>query len=125
MAEFFETKIENLEKSIPPSIPSRNKKNKKGFKKRKAVTLSVSEDEDLDKEQNWKMFANTKVRVGLPWINALRSRHWLGKQKRRRGNKDSKNKISYTKHEVYAMVQKKGQKKLKKEAYWGTTRREN
>ena len=35
MAEFFETRIENLEKSIPPSVPSRNnkKKSKKGKKK--------------------------------------------------------------------------------------------
>ena len=31
MAELFETRIENLEKSIPPSIPTRNsKKSKKG-----------------------------------------------------------------------------------------------
>ena len=35
MAEFFETRIENLEKSILPSVPSRNKKTKKGSKKRK------------------------------------------------------------------------------------------
>ena len=34
MVEFFETRIENLEKSIPPSVPSRNnkKKGKKGSK---------------------------------------------------------------------------------------------
>ena len=36
MAEFFETRIENLEKSIPPNVPPRNKKkSKKGSKKRK------------------------------------------------------------------------------------------
>ena len=29
MAEFFETRMENLEKSIPPSIPTRNGKSKK------------------------------------------------------------------------------------------------
>ena len=35
MAEFFETRIENLEKSIPPSVPSRNgKKFKKASKKK-------------------------------------------------------------------------------------------
>ena len=36
MAEFFETRIENLEKSIPPSVPSRNrkKKSKKASKKK-------------------------------------------------------------------------------------------
>ena len=48
-AEFFETGIENLEKSIPPSIPSRNnRKNKKGFKKRKALTFDDFDDEDSD-----------------------------------------------------------------------------
>ena len=34
MAEFFETRIENLEKSIPPSVPSRKKKSKKASKKK-------------------------------------------------------------------------------------------
>ena len=29
MAEFFETRIENLEKSISPNVPSRNKKKSK------------------------------------------------------------------------------------------------
>ena len=29
MEVFFETRIENLEKSIPPSVPSRNKKSSK------------------------------------------------------------------------------------------------
>ena len=36
MVEFFETRIENLEKLIPPSVPSRNsKKNNKGLRKGK------------------------------------------------------------------------------------------
>ena len=40
MAEFFGTRIENLEKSIPPSVPSTNrKKTKKGSKKRNGVTF--------------------------------------------------------------------------------------
>ena len=35
MAEFFKTRIENLERSIPPSVPSRNgKKSKKASKKK-------------------------------------------------------------------------------------------
>ena len=47
MVELFETRIENGEKSIPPSVPSRNrKKSKKGSKKRKSVTFDNSEDED-------------------------------------------------------------------------------
>ena len=45
MAKFFETRIENLEKSIPPSVPSRNnKKSKKGIKKRKSVTFNDIEE---------------------------------------------------------------------------------
>ena len=47
MAEFFETRIENLEKSIPPSVPSRNKKMpKKGSKKK----------EESKEEQEGKKF---------------------------------------------------------------------
>ena len=45
MAEFFETRIENLEKSIPsaPNVLSRNnRKSKKQSKKRKAVTFNDS-----------------------------------------------------------------------------------
>ena len=43
MAEFFKTRIDNLQKSIPPSVPSRNnRKCKKGSKKRKLVTFVVS-----------------------------------------------------------------------------------
>ena len=43
MAEFFETRIENLEKSIPLSVRSRNrKKSKKGSKKRKGVIFDDS-----------------------------------------------------------------------------------
>ena len=40
MAKLFKIRIENLEKSIPPSVPSRNnKKFKKGSNKRKSVTF--------------------------------------------------------------------------------------
>ena len=43
MVEFFKTRIENVEKSIPPSIPlGNNMNNKKGSKKRKAVTFDES-----------------------------------------------------------------------------------
>ena len=57
MAEFFETRIENLEKLIIPSIPSTNKKkSKKGSKKRKLLTLKGSEDEDSDDEHRGKTF---------------------------------------------------------------------
>ena len=49
MAEVFKTRIENLEISIPPSVPSRNnKKIERGNKKRKTVTFEDSEDKDSD-----------------------------------------------------------------------------
>ena len=49
MAEIIETRIENLEKTIPPSVHSRNrKKSKKSTKKRTAVTFGDCKDKDLD-----------------------------------------------------------------------------
>ena len=57
MTEFFETRIEKLEKSIPPSVPLRNKKkSKKASKKRKSVTFSDSDDEDSDQGHTGKKF---------------------------------------------------------------------
>ena len=57
IVEFFKTRIENLEKSIPPSVPSRNKgKSKKGSKKRKVVTFDNSENKDADEGHKGKMF---------------------------------------------------------------------
>ena len=51
MAEFFETRIENLEKLIPLSLPSRNKKqSKKGSKIRKGVIYDNSEDSESEEE---------------------------------------------------------------------------
>ena len=45
MVEFYESRIEKLEKSIPPSVPLRNiMEIKKGSKKRKAMTFKNSED---------------------------------------------------------------------------------
>ena len=51
MAKFLETKIENLEKLIPPSVPSRDRKSKKkGSKKKKAVTFGDSADKNSEEE---------------------------------------------------------------------------
>ena len=56
-AEFFETRIKNLEKLIPPSLFSRNrKKNKKGSKKKKSITFEDSEGEDLDEGHKGEKF---------------------------------------------------------------------
>ena len=52
---FFGTRIEKFEKSIPPNVPSRNrKKKKKGTKKRKLVSFDDSDDKDSDEEQGIK-----------------------------------------------------------------------
>ena len=49
MVKLYETRIENLEKSIPPSVFSRNnRKSKKGSRKSKATTFNNSEDENSD-----------------------------------------------------------------------------
>ena len=57
MAEFFETRIENLEKSIPPSVPSRNnRESKKGSKKRKVVSFDDSDDDDSDEGHSVRKF---------------------------------------------------------------------
>ena len=56
MAEFLETRIENLKKSIPPSIPSiNNRKNKNNVKKRK-VFFDDSDDEDSDEGHSGNKF---------------------------------------------------------------------
>ena len=77
VVEFFETRIENLEQSIPPSIPSLNsKKNKKGSKKRKALTFDNSEDNKLgSKTKKERSFAITMACADIPWINAACSGH--------------------------------------------------
>ena len=55
MAELLENRIEKLEKSIHPNVPSRNKKNNY-CKKRKAVIFKSSQDEDSDEEEKGKTF---------------------------------------------------------------------
>ena len=53
IAEFFETRIKNLEIWIPASAPSRSKKkSKRGSKKRRVVTFKDLEDEDLEDEDS-------------------------------------------------------------------------
>ena len=67
MEVFFETRIENLEKSISPSVPSRKrKKSKKVSKKRKGVTFDDSEDEDSEKEHKGKQFCQYHGTCGHP-----------------------------------------------------------
>ena len=56
LEEIFETGIANLEKSIPPSVPSINKKKQKSSMKRKAATFDNSEDKDSDEKQKDRKF---------------------------------------------------------------------
>ena len=57
IAEFFETRIKNLDKLIPPSVTSRiRKKRKKGSKKRKLITFYDSDDEDSYQPHSVKQF---------------------------------------------------------------------
>ena len=62
MAEFFETRIENLEKSIPPSVPSRNrKKSKRGSR---IMSFDDSRDEDSEEEHKGKKFCQYHCTCG-------------------------------------------------------------
>ena len=48
--ELFESSVENFEKSIPPSVSSKNKKkSKKGSKKRKSVAFWLKYASQTDK----------------------------------------------------------------------------
>ena len=65
VAEFFETRIENLEKSIPPSVISRNnRKSKQGSKQRKLVPFDSSDDEDSDQGHSGKKFCQYQGTCG-------------------------------------------------------------
>ena len=65
MVEFFETRIENLEKIISPSVSSRNRnKNKKGSKIRRAATFVNFEDKDTDNEYKGKKLCKYHITCG-------------------------------------------------------------
>ena len=110
MAEFFETRIENLEKSTPSSVPSRNKKkSKKRSKKRKLVTFRYFEDEDSKDEYNGKKFCQYHVTCGHI-TDACTTLKVLGKQSKQKKGKNFKKKKWFTKHEVNIMVEKQVKK---------------
>ena len=111
MAKFFETRIENLEKSIPPSVPSRNnKRNKKGSKKRKLVTFDDPEDEDSkDKCRGTKVFQYHYM-CGHT-TEECTTHNALVKQAKQKKVKQFQK--QHTKHEVNIMVQKQTKKALK------------
>ena len=61
MAEFFETKIENSEKSIPLCVPSRNKEK---LCEKESCDFQRFKDENLDKKHNGKKFCKVHGMCG-------------------------------------------------------------
>ena len=113
MAEFFETRIKNLEKSIPPSVLSRNnKKGKKGSKNRKRVACNNSDDDDSDQGYTGKKFCqyHGTCRHTMDLCTTLKA---LVKQVKQKKRKYVDNKRRFTKHEVNVLVQKQVKKALK------------
>ena len=119
MAEFFETMIENLQKSIPPRFPSRNnKKSKTGSNKRKGVTFDNSEDVDSEEEHKGKKFCQYHGTCGHTTDECTTLKALFNQVKQKKGKHFEKKK--FTKHEVKIMVQKQmktDMKKKKKEAF--------
>ena len=113
IAEFFETNIESLEKSIPPSVPSRNnRKSKKGIKKRKAMTFNNSEDKDSDRGQKGTKFCQYHGTCGHTTDQGTTLKA-LVKQVKQKRSKHFDNNKRFTMHEVKAIVQKQIKKALK------------
>ena len=113
MAEFFEMRVENLEKSIPTSFPLRNnKRSKKGSKKKKLVTFDDSEDKDSDQGHTRKMFYQYHGTCGhaADQCTTLKA---IVKQAKQKKCKYFDKKKRFTKHEVNVMGQKQVKKALK------------
>ena len=110
-AEFCETRIENLEKSIPPSVPLRNNKKRKNPKKRKNTFLDDSEDEDLDKETVGKRFYKYHALCGHTTDECTTYKALIRQAKQNKGKHFKKKK---SKQEVNAMVEEKVKKALKR-----------
>ena len=113
MREIFETRSKNVEKSIPSSIPSRNKmKPNKVSKKRKAVTFGVSEDEDLEDEYKVKKFCRYHGMCGHT-TDECTTLKTLVKQAKQKKGKHFEKKKRFIKHEVNIIVQKQAKNALK------------
>ena len=113
MAEFFETRNENEEKSIPPNVPSRNrKKSKKGSKKKKRVTFDDFKDEDSEEEHIGKIFCQYHGTCGHT-TDKCTTLKALVKQAKQKRSKHFDKKKRFTKHEVNIMVQKQVKRAMK------------
>ena len=84
MVELLETRIENLEKSIPPKVPSRNRKTKKKHKEKKATTSVNSKEEDSDKDKKGEKFCkyHGKCSHTSDEYTALKDSFWQAIQKK-------------------------------------------
>ena len=104
MAEFFETRIENFEKSIPPCVPSiNNRKKEKGSKKRKLVTFDDSDDEDPGRGNTGKKFFHYHGTCGHTTDQCITLKALVQQAKRKRIKHFDKKK-RYIKHQVNVMV---------------------
>ena len=114
MTEYFETRIENLEKSITSIIQSRNNsKIKKGSKERKLVSFDDSDDRNSDEGHSGKRFYQfhdtcihttdqyTTLNQGTGQASKIKKSKHFDKKKR------------FTKPEVNAMGQKKVKNRIK------------
>jgi len=104
MAEFFETRIENLEKSIPPSVPSRNGKQK---------SRKASKKKEEQEEQKGKKFCQYHGTCGHTTDECTTLKALVKQAKQKKGSHFQKKK-RFTKHEVNIMVQKQVRKAMKK-----------
>ena len=103
MVEFFETRIENLEKSISPSVPSRNQKRSKKVSKKK---------EESEGKQEGKKFCQYHGMCGHTTDECTTLKALVKQAKQKKGSHFQKKK-RFTKHKVNIMVQKQVKKAMK------------
>ena len=92
MAEFLETRIENLENLVSPSVSSKKKRKKKGSKIRKATFLDNFEDGDADNEKKGKSFCKNHFTCGFTMYEYTTLRALAKQSKQKKGKHfDKKN----------------------------------
>ena len=110
MTEYFETRIEHLEKSINliKCLSRKNKRNKKGSRKRKSVTSGDSEDKDSDDRHTGKRLCQYCGTCGH-----TTNTQCTGQASQAEKQQPLVKKERFTKHEVNFIVQKQDKKALK------------
>ena len=111
MAEFFQTRIANLEKSISQSVYSRNnRKSKKGSKKRKLVSFNNFYNEDSDQRHTGMKFCQHQGACGHAMDHCTTTLQALAKQAKQKKSKHFDKKKRFTKHEVNVKCRNKLEK---------------